>query len=322
MSRSETSATPDRRRRQLALAALLLVLAAAALPAVAARHPPLHAYYQWVLQGHVLKQLAAPEPEVAEPASSYYALRARPVPNMGATVAVAALDLVLSPSDAGRVFLALAAISFGLGFAVLARTVQGRPTAVELLAFPWAYGFLAYSGYLSCLLSLGLAMLSIAVLHRFATAAAGAPEASATRRMCLALALLGAFVWMTHIAGWAVLAWTVAVYAVWLARRGDRRRARQLALALVPSLALLAWHAAVVVSRTVTLGRESRTELYAEWLDKLTSLSRGLLLFLRIDPFEWGVSVFWLNVLAACAIAAEPRPASWPARTISLTKFR
>jgi hypothetical protein len=82
------------------------------------------------------------------------------------TVLASALDVFLPAETSGRVLLALCVLVFGAGFRFLMRSVQGRPTATELLGPPLAYGSFLYAGYLSYVFSLGVAFFGIGLVHR------------------------------------------------------------------------------------------------------------------------------------------------------------
>lgn len=275
---------PSRRLRRglyLAIAALAL------LPVALARFPPLYDYYNWILEGSVVARLlpwGAASGDMA--VASAYSLRPVPVPNLGASVGIGLLDGFFGPVDAGRFFVALCVLTYGLGFAYLVRAFQGRATAVELLGFPWAYGYLMYKGYLSCQLAMGIAFFTIGKLYGIA-----GPLGKRLRvRDLVLLTVLGAGAYLTSLFGWLVVALAVVVFSLQLLTQGRRREGLQLTLTLAPSLLMLAWYAASDVG-------SAEIALYETWSAKATSLASALMLYMRTDPFPAPFPLLAVNLL-------------------------
>ena len=88
---------------------------------------------------------------------------------------------------------------FVFGFAFLVRSVQGHATAVELLGFPFAFGYFTYKGYESYMLALGLALLGVGLVYRLVR-----ETESWNVGKLVALAGLSTIIYLTHLLGWAV----------------------------------------------------------------------------------------------------------------------
>src|SRR5207249_1344907 len=122
--------------------------------------------YQWLFQGHIVRDLLVGAGQGTESARSLYEVTHAPVTNLVSPVGIGLLNLFFALTTAGRIFLALCVLSFAYAFAYLVRSVQQRPTAIEFLGFPWAFGYFMYKGYDSYLFSLALAFVAIGWLHR------------------------------------------------------------------------------------------------------------------------------------------------------------
>ncbi len=285
------------RQRQVLVALWLVLSAAAALPIFLVRYAPLYDYYNWVYQGRIVADLLHAGPDAYASAHRYYELSRTPTPNIAAPVGTGLLTMVMSSDAAGRVFLAVCVLLFAGGYAYLVRTMQGRPTVIELFGFPWAAGYFYYKGYESYLFSLPFAFIAIARLHR----AYARRPAGPTVTELAGLALLGAVVFLCHLVGWMVFVTALAVYGALLVRRGPRRVAAQLAATIVPALAMLL---AYTVSR---MQDHTVATVYYRHLgfsvDKLVSMMDPLTLFLRADPFPSIVPLFRVNAAALAVLA-------------------
>jgi hypothetical protein len=259
---------------------------ASALPFLLAPFPPSLDYYYWLLDGHLAGQ-ALGRAGVAD----FYEIRIGPIPNLASGVGIGALSLVMPTAIAGRVFAALCAIGLSLAFAFLVRSTQGRPAAVEFLGAPWALGYVLYMGFLSYLASLALALAGVALMHRLTRSGHAIGGWTA-----IAMMMLGAVIFLSHIFGWVVYVIAIGVHAAFALRRASPRAALALLATLAPSIALLIWHA-------LSSWDVSVTRLYPSLLSKSYSLLNPLSLFLRVDPFPQFAPVFWLNVLSLAAIA-------------------
>jgi len=281
-----------------ALVALWLVLSViAVLPIFIIEYAPLYDYYNWVYQGRIVADLLHAGPDTYAAAHHYYSPSRTPVPNSVAPFALGILTMIFSSDTAGRVFLAICVLFFAYGYAVLVRSIQGRPTVMELFGFPWAAGYFYYKGYESYLFSLPVAFIAIAWLHRICSRRAPSPSALEL----LGLAVLGAVLFLCHLVGWGVFALALAAYSVTLLRRGERRSAALLVATAAPALAMLI---AYTISRTQD---HTVASVYYRHLglsvDKLVSMMDPFTLFLRADPFDSIAPLFPANVIALALLA-------------------
>jgi hypothetical protein len=258
---------------------------------------PFYDYYQWLYQGHVVSVLlfgtATDTGAGAGVSAGTYILSPVPVPNLAAPVLIGLLNVMLPIEAAGTVFLVLTALGFALAFAHLARTLQRRPTAVEFLGFPWAMGFFLYKGYLSFEFGVAAMFVLVAVLHR----AVRRPRSGPWIASLVAVTGLGLLLYLSHLLAWVMGGLAVVLYALVLARRGERWTALQLVLCLCPGIALAVWY---------VLAEHSGTgiTLYSSWQAKAIALTESFQFFLRLDPFPPAFPLFWINALLAVAFAA------------------
>jgi hypothetical protein len=282
---------------RLFVALWLALSVAAVLPIFLVRYAPLYDYYNWVYQGRIVADLLHAGPDAYASAHRYYDLSQTPTPNTLAPVGTGLLTMILSSDAAGRVFLAASVLLFAGGYAYLVRTMQGRPTVMELFGFPWAAGYFYYKGYESYLFSLPVAFIAIARLHRIYARRSPGP----TVTELAALTLLGAVLFLCHLIGWLVFAAALAAYGVALVRRGDRRWAARVAATTAPTLVMLLIY---TVSR---MQDHTVATIYYRHLgfsvDKLVSMMDPLMLFLRADPFPSIVPLFPVNAAALALLA-------------------
>ena len=298
--RADGAAEPDtasRRRLQMFVALWLALSAAAVLPIFLVRYAPLYDHYNWVYQGRIVADLLHAGPDDYASAHRYYELSHTPTPNIAAPIGIGVLTMVMSSDTAGRVFLAGCVLLFAFGYGYLVRTIQGRPTVIELFGFPWAAGYFYYKGYESYLFSLPLAFIAIARVHSVYARRSPGPTAIEL----VGLMLLGAVVFLCHLVGWLVFVTALAVHGALLVRRGDRRVAVQLAATAAPAVAMLLVY---TVSR---MQDHTVASVYYRHLwfsvDKLVSMMDPLTLFLRADPFPSIVPLFPVNAVALVLLA-------------------
>jgi hypothetical protein len=189
------------------------------------------------------------------------------------------------------VVVVLVVVGFAGAVGFLARTLQRRPTWVELAGFPWAFGFFLAKGYLSYLIGLALAFVLVGLLHR----TAGRADGPSPARHAL-LGVLGVALYLSHLLAWAIGMLAVALYATVLHRRGRSADARLLGATQLPAVVLLAWYA-------VAEHGGSGLSLYTSWTNKAISLAEPPLFFVRLDPFPPPFPVFWANVAVAGGVA-------------------
>ncbi|MDN5918039.1 MAG: hypothetical protein L0I76_23580 [Pseudonocardia sp.] len=275
-------------RPQLVVRAVLSAGLVATVYATA--YPPFYDYYDWLFQGHVVSVLLFGTDQGTADIGGQYVLAAVPVPNLAAPVAIGALNTVLPIEAAGQLFLAVTVLGFALAHGHLVRTIQGRPTAVELAGFLWAGGFYLYKGYLSYLFALAVAFVLVAALHR-ALARAGGP----TRGQLWSLCGLVTLAYASHLLAYGIGVLAVLVHAFVLTRRGLHRKAGYLVATVLPGAGLAAWY--VVVEHGGT-----GVTLYDSWLDKAISLTETVQWFLRLDPFPPSFPIFWVNLVLGLAV--------------------
>jgi hypothetical protein len=284
----------------------LLLCVCALVPLGVTRLPPLHDYYHWLFLGKVVSvklfgMSGRPALDTA------YSLAAEPIPNLAAPLGIGLADVFLPLLDAGRLFLAACVLGVGGAYGFLVRTVQRRPTALELMGFPWAYGYFLYNGYLSYLFAVALALYGIAVLYRLSRPEDPRPG----RRQLAGVAALGVAVYLSHLIGWSMLGVATLIFALGLPRQAWRRRLGLL-LTLLPATALFAWY--------VLRRHGGELVRYDSFYDKALALVQGLQLYLRTDPFPSSLlPVCWANLgmlvlLAAVYLANLDRKA---ARSVS-----
>jgi len=268
---------------------LLSLTVVSLLPALGSRFLPFHDYPNGVFQGYLLR-LARLEPGLV---FQHYELVRSPVPySAWALVSWAFGYIVSSPDMMGKLFFALSTISFVGGTAYLIRSVQGRPTALELLPLVGVYDRYVWDGILNYHMALGLLFLSVGYLHRATEAGHHWPRSRAT----LVLSLLGMATYLSHALGWAPLCLVALVYSYSIFRRHGVLGALRTLAFLLPSAGLLLWYAS---SRT---GHISAV-LYPSLLIKLYSWFSVFLLFFRIEPFGIQPPIpFVLNLLALLAV--------------------
>ena len=279
----------DSRWNRLVLYLILMTLCLTQLFSV--RFLPFSDYHQWVFQGHLLRVHQDDPAAVAE----YFTWAHSPVPN-SAFPAVAWLlgKLSSDPEGIAKAFLAVAIVVYTLGASYLIRSVQGRPTAVEILPFIWSYGYYVYNGFLSYHLSLGLFFLSFGYLHRATKGGNERPPALSV----LVLMVLSIITYFSHLFGWLPLCIAVAAYAVRIIIRQRDGKSAWLMVSLVPALLLLAWYSAEQ-SDALNL------TLYDSIPNKLSSFVGPLLLFFRLDPFDiQAPAPFILNSMVGLIVLA------------------
>jgi len=277
----------------------IVLCSATVAPFVVAALPPLYDYYHWVFEGDLFASLAFGQDTARDRAiAGAYGIRALPVPNSAATVVLGLLDLALPPLVAGRVFAASCALAFALGFACLARAIQRRPTVVELLGFPWAFGYFFYKGYLSYVFSVALAFFALGALMRTTDGGRRPPGG----RVVVGMGIVSVLLFASHLVGWALLLGGAAFLALGLWPT-SRRDAVRLVAPFAPSLVLPVWYA--LGSRG---GKAS--VYYGSWGDKLRSLLEPWFLYVRTDPIPPAfptpaLTLAGITILAALLLAGR-----------------
>jgi hypothetical protein len=277
---------PDRSRLYATAWALLAVASAAVL--TIPRFLPFYDYSEWLLQAQIVHDLWLRTTDGMS-VSDLYTLVPAPVPNLAAPVGIALLTFVLPIELAGRVFLVVGVLGFGVGYAFLVRQLQGRVTALEFSGLIWAFGYFLQRGYISYLFALPIAFVGIGLVHRLVAR----PDRPGR---LLALPALQVSAYLAHLVSWVVLAATLGVYAVRCYRGGERRAAVRLGVTTTPAVALLSWY-------TLTSREIGHIVLYTGMRDKFLSMVESGALFLRMDPFPGVVPIFSTQVVAVVCLA-------------------
>jgi hypothetical protein len=154
-------------------------------------------------------------------------------------------------------------------------------------------GFFLYKGYISFEFGVAAMFVLVAVLHRSTRRRKSGPRTAAL----VAVTGLGLLLYLSHLLAWVMGGLATGLYALVLARRGDRRPALQLVLCLCPGVALAVWYALAEHGGT-------GITLYPSWQDKAIALTETFQFFLRLDPFPPTFPLFWVNALLAVAFTA------------------
>jgi len=254
---------------------------------------PFYDYYQWLLQGHLVAGLLSGRSTDGQPLSTLYGLRPVPVPNLATPLGIGLLNLLIPIEKAGKLYLTLGVLGFVSSFGYLVRSVQQRPTAMEFTGFIWAFGFFLYKGYTSYLFALPIAFVIIALLHRSIVNSIAGPS----RATLVGVTGLGAALYLSHLLAWTVAALATAVYALTLARRGQRNSATLLMSTLLPAVAMFGWY-------FLAVSGGSGISWYGSVRQKGVSLVEPLLAFLPVNPFPATFPLLVANLLVWLALAA------------------
>lgn len=253
------------------------------VPLWTARYPPLQDYPDWLLQAQILRHLHDPAFGFAD----YYAVLAAPVPNLGG-VGLIYLFSFLGPIEvAGKLVLSLYLLALPLSVLYFLRAAQRGPSALEFLCLFLAYNYFFYMGYLSYLLGLVLLFLLLGYLwQRW-------PCLSRTSMLVLTLGGLGLF--LTHLIPWATLVFVVGSWGVLWRRKLGASNLLWLALAVLPSLALLAVYAASGTRALVVLP-------YPDLFLKLGSFVEPLLVAFSLRPWPDVAPPLLINLAALAGV--------------------
>ncbi len=176
-------------------------------------------------------------PELAR----WYSFQWNLLPNLGTDLLIYALEPVLGLVPGVKAIVILIVALQTAGYLLLSRAVHGRVTATALFALPLAYGAPLQHGFLNFSLTTALATLSLALWI--------SPPMRARPALRYGLfTLIACFLWVGHLAGWALLC--VMVGSCELAARYTRDRPFWKALSggflassclLVPQLLAMLW---------------------------------------------------------------------------------
>ena len=267
----------------------LALAACCAAVLLSPRFLPFYDYPEWLLQGQIVHDLWTGATSDGVPVAQLYALLPVPVPNLAAPAGIALLAFVLPIEAAGRVFLVLGVLGFGVGYAFLVRRLQGRPTALELTGFVWAFGYFLQRGYVSYLFALPLAFVGIGLSHRYLQRPG--------RARLVGLCALQVLTFLAHLVAWGVLVVAMSSYAVALYRADRRSAAARLLATTAPTLVLLAWYTAA--SRAA-----GHLAPYTSVRDKALSLVEAVQFFLRLDPYPGVVPTFAAQIAVTLGLLA------------------
>jgi hypothetical protein len=229
----------ERRRalvvRALALAAALFVLLAPAwsVSAFPSQDGPAHVYNARLLLQLLLHRAPA--------AAEFYELHLAPFPNWFSHAALAALLTVFAPAWAERLLLTAYAVALPLAFGYAIRALRRDAAGLLWVSLPLLYGKGLHEGFYNRSFALVPFLLALGYYVR--------RRGRLAARECVALALISAWTYFTTATSAVVLALYLGVLGVAFALedRGQEepsapwRSRLPGALALVPTLALLAW---------------------------------------------------------------------------------
>ncbi len=171
----------------------------------------------------------------------WYSFQWNLISNLGTDLLAWAIEPVLGLEPAMKAIVILIVALQSAGYLLLARAAHGRVTAMALFALPLAYGAPLEHGFLNFALATALATLALALWI--------SPRMAARPGLRYGVfSLIACMIWVSHLAGWAVLCVTVGCCE--LAARYERTQRFWVALAggfaassclLVPQLLSLMW---------------------------------------------------------------------------------
>jgi len=190
------------------------------------RFLPLQDYPDWLYQASLFSGLIAGHPLPG------YSVRPLPVPNSAGTLVMGLLCLLFPAEVSGKIFLTITVLTFVAGSVYLVTALdRGAPNPLSYMPFLFAPNIFLLSGYIDYILSLGLLFVGVGYLIR-THRAAGQPSPPL-------LAALSLLIYFSHLLSY--LSWLVALGA-FLICEFDKTRAKQIALAVLPSFLMLAWY--------------------------------------------------------------------------------
>jgi hypothetical protein len=244
-----------------------------------------------IYNSYVLAQLLRGE----GPLNGAFAVRTELVPNWGGHgLMVALIMLGVPPLGAEKVL--VSAYLVGVAFAShwLNRSVGGGQQAWSPWSVPLAFNFPIFMGFYNFAIGVPVALAMLAFVWR--------RRASMSARATAVLSALLVVLFLTHLVAYSIgLFLLAAIFAVdgETRERGWLRRMRILALAALPSLALLAWY--VVMSDGEYLDAQRTWRLFARPEDSMSErLSR--LVFALLAPTPWHRTDFALLVSSGLSL--------------------
>ena len=172
--------------------------------------------------------------------NNWYTFQWKLVPNLGVDLLMEIFGRSLGAEPALKLIVSAIPALQVLGILLISRVVHGRITAFAILALPLAYALPLHYGFINYSLSLGLALIAIALWIRL-----GQSQRIGLRG--LLFCPIGLVLWICHLSGWAVFCVVAAcdafVAAGTAVKSGRERHAGALAragakagLSLVPLL--------------------------------------------------------------------------------------
>ncbi|MCJ2179388.1 hypothetical protein [Novosphingobium album (ex Hu et al. 2023)] len=196
------------------------------------------------LPGHMARIMVQMDGGRTADIARWYSFQWNLIPNLGTDLLAWLIEPVLGLEPAMKVIVILIVALQSVGYLLLARAAHGQVTATALFALPLTYGSPLQLGFLNFSLATALATLGLALWI--------SPRMAVRPRLRYAIfSLIACAVWISHLAGWAMLC--VMVGCCELAVRYERTQRFWTALAggfaacsclLLPQVLSLLWPAA------------------------------------------------------------------------------
>ncbi len=236
------------------------------------RFLPVFDYPHWIYQAHVLANF----PNYSE----WFYVEIAPIPNLGSTLFLWPLTLLMGAEAAGRVLVSVYAFSVVITFYYLIRGLSGN-SGLIFFGPAFVFNYFFFNGFLSFLVGVPVLLLTIGIFLRV--------EKITPRRWIL-LASLSALAYLSHLFIWLpILAYTV-IRALLSLITGRKTTAVGLGTTqIVPFVLLIVY----IVGRTSQEAIE--WSYYQSLPDKLFSIVAPMLPFSRTDPFPVVLPIAILN---------------------------
>lgn len=247
----------------------------ALLPLWVVRFAPFADYPDWLYQAHIFRELLT---NSTSPLKENFSLALTPVPNIGSSLGIGLLSLILPLEIAGKLYLSLYLVGLPLSIIYLFRSVHGKPTSLELCGFAFVYSWFFFLGVSSFLLALPLVFWIIGLVLR--------QGPTLHLKPAIWLTVLITALYFCHLLGYLMVGVFLVAFLVIV--RPAWSTWRTYGLVVVPSLICLFLY---TLSSTSAGGLS--TEFSFNLFRKAVSFLRPLLPFLRFEP----VSLLWPTTL-------------------------
>ena len=248
-------------------------------PVAMVRFLPVFDYPHWIYQAHVVANIS----DYRE----WFDLQMGPIPNLGSTLFLWPMSLLLGAELAGRVLTGLYAFSMVLAFYYLVRGLSSH-SGLVFFGSVFTFNYFFYEGFLSFLLGLPVLLFTIGLSVR---------TRNVTPFKWITLTVLSVLSYLCHLFIWLpILAYTL-IRVFFMVCTGDRRSSVVYGTTQLLPLALLVWYI-----RWRTSAETLSWNLYRSVSNKLFSLIAPLLPFSRTDPFPSVLPILALNAAFALVI--------------------